>query len=235
MSGVATPPVVYRPFGAAAIAPYIQNPIPDTPPATPGKASFELGFPPLNMTNPSAGGIPPSGADMNGILYTATAWCARLQVGQFAAYNATVAAAISGYAVGAIVYEAGGLYTYTNTIDGNEDDPASDLTGWKRNEPVYVAVALSGAQDNYVLPGPSDYILDVDTSAGNVDFSGFIAQRDGQRLYISNVGSNLLQVLALSGLSTAPRQVRIPSDLAVVENQTLTLQYSSGAGKWLAI
>lgn len=235
MSGVDTPPVVYRPFGAEQDVPYITVPIPDDAPVTPGKASFQFGFPALTMTNPAAGGIPPSGADVNGILYTVSAWCAFLQAGQRSVYNVTVAAAIEGYSVGAVL-AGDALYQYTNAVDGNEDDPEVDLSGWVRNVAVHEEITeVAGQYDNYVLPGPSDYILDFDTSAGNVDFSGFIAQRDGQKLYLNNTGPGLVQVLALNGGSTALRQVRIPSDLAIVENQTLTLMYSNGVGKWLAV
>jgi len=38
-----------------------------------GKASLADGFPPLTRTPLSAGGVPPSGLDMNGILYEMSA------------------------------------------------------------------------------------------------------------------------------------------------------------------
>ena len=36
---------------------------------TPGAASYNDGFPPLTRTPVAAGGVPPFGEDMNGILY----------------------------------------------------------------------------------------------------------------------------------------------------------------------
>ena len=40
---------------------------------TGGAASYTDGFPPLTMTPVAAGGIPPSGKDMNGVIYTISA------------------------------------------------------------------------------------------------------------------------------------------------------------------
>lgn len=229
MSGVDTPPVVTQPFGSDAGGAYITLPIPIAP-STSGLASFEEGFPPATMTPIESGGIAPSGADMNGILYTLSAWCAMLQAGQWPEYDEDVATAISGYAVGAVVRD--GLVTYTNAVDGNEDDPADDLSGWVSSVPVHAAVSLTGTQNNYALPGPSDLFLDV-TTTGATTFNGFDAQRDGQRLIISNLGAFLLTIAALNGGSSAANQVRAPSDLAIIQNQTITLTYSEGAAKWL--
>lgn len=233
MSGVATPPIITQPFGADAIAPYITNPIPVAAPVTPGLASYDTGFPPLNMTDPASGGVPPSGADMNGILYALSAWCAFVQAGQIVTWDTNVATALGGYAVGARVRS--GVFTYTNTLDGNTANPTVDASGWWRDEPLYTTSApAAGTYANVVLPGPSDYAMDVSTAAGGVNFSGFVAQRDGQKLFISNTGANLLQLLALTG-SAAGNQIRNATDLAAVQNQTITIQYSVGAGKWLLV
>ena len=39
-----------------------------------GAASWPDGFPPLTATNPSAGGVPPSVGDENGVLKVLSAW-----------------------------------------------------------------------------------------------------------------------------------------------------------------
>src|SRR2546421_8671926 len=49
-----------------------------------------------------------------------------------------------------------------------------------------------GAHADNVLAGPSDFFLDVSTAAGIVTLNGFVAQRDGQKLVISNTGANAL-------------------------------------------
>jgi hypothetical protein len=247
MSGVPVPvyPIV-RPFGNDAIPPTdaggatLPIPVDSQIGILVGAASFEDGFPAATMTDPEAGGIPPFGQDVNGLLLMITAYCALVQAGQLAAYNEDASDAWTGYAIGArlaSITTPGRVWV--NLVDANENDPDVDATGWyAQGETLFATVALSGAVNNYALPGASDFAIDFDTTGGALDFSGFISQRDGQRLYLSNIGANLLQVLALSGLSTAPRQVRNATDLALVQNQTLTLQYFAGApggGKWLLV
>lgn len=237
MSGVATPPVIVEPFAKNAAGANITNPIPVASQTgiTPGRASYDDGFVPLNMTPKTSGGIPPFGSDMNGILFALSAWCAMLQAGQGAAWDTDAATAFAGYKVGAVLRGVTNpLQLWTNLLDGNTDDPDSDPTNWVSSIPLWVSTApTAGAHNNFVLPTASDLALDIDTTAGAMDFSGFVAQRDGQRVTISNTGANLLTIDALSGSSSAANQVRAPADLGIVQNQSLTIQYSTGAGKWL--
>jgi hypothetical protein len=133
MSGQPTPPIITEPFAKNAAAPYIENPVPLTS-ATPGRASFDLGFPPITMTPVIAGGIPPFGQDVNGILYMVTAHIAALQAGQPYLYNATVAADIAGYAKGTILGMADGTGLWINQTNGNSTDPDAGGAGW---QPMY--------------------------------------------------------------------------------------------------
>lgn len=249
MSGVPAPvyPIV-EPFSSAALAPGVPGgatlpiPVPTQVGILVGAASFQDGFPAATMVDPEVdGGIPPFGQDFNGILYMITAYCAMLQAGQLVPYNAVASAAFGGYALGAKLASVGtpGLI-WTNNLAGNTVDPDVTPTNWIASRPLYITTApAAGTFNNVALPGASDFVWDVDTTAGAVNFSGFIAQRDGQRIYLSAIASaNLLQVLALNGGSTAPRQIRAPFDQALVQNQTLTLQYAAGApggGKWLLV
>lgn len=244
MSGVAAPlyPVV-EPFGADAVPVTdvtLPIPVPDQTGILVGAASFSTGFPAATRTDPEAGGIPPYGQDMNGILYMLSVYAATMQAGQIVPWNAAAAAAFGGYKVGAKLASVAvpGL-VWTNNLDANAADPDVDPSNWIASRALYRTTAPGAGQSNNIaLPGPSDYAWDVDTAAGAVDFSGFIAQRDGQRLFLSNIGANLFQVLALNGGSLAARQVRNATDLALVQNQTLTLQYVAGApggGKWLLV
>ena len=237
MAGVITPafPIV-KLFGQDAAPPYITLPIPipDQTLDDPGSASFDTGFAPLNMTDLAAGGIPPKGRDMNGILKMLTQYAILVQAGQLPAFSTDAAAEWTGYAVGARVASTTTPgRVWENLLDANVNDPDTDATGWRSLDPLTASVPLSGAQNNVVLPGASDFALDIDTTAGACDISGFVAQRNGQIIYVSNVGANLLQILALSGLSTADNQIRAATDLALVQNQTLTLQWFSGLDKWL--
>lgn len=237
MSGVANPqyPIV-EPFGAQAAPETIQLPIPipDQTLIEPGAAAFSTGFGPLNMTDLAAGGIPPRGRDMNGILNMITAYCAMLQAGQRVPFNADAVVFFEGYAIGAqIASTATPGRVWENLLDGNANDPDSDDTGWRSLDPLTASVAMTGAQNNVALPGASDYALDIDTTAGDCDISGFVAQRNGQKLYVSNTGANLLQLLASSGLSDPDNRIRAATDLALVQNQTLTIQWFSGLDKWM--
>lgn len=241
MSGVPAPVYpITEPFGATAVNPAditLPIPVPSQTGILVGAASFDDGFPPATRTDPGAGGAPPFGQDMNGVLYMVSVYCALMQAGQIVPYDAAVAAAIFGYAVGAKIAS---LTTpgrvWTNYLDGNTNDPDAIETGWAAGDPLYATSApAAGTFHNVVLPGASNYALDVNTAAGNVVHTGFIAQRNGQRLVISNTGANLYQVDALTG-SAANNQVRgIPGGLTIVQNQTLTLEYVATLNKWLFV
>ena len=241
MSGVAAPlyPVV-EPFAADAVIVTdvtLPIPVPDQTGVLVGAASFSTGFPPATRTDPEAGGIAPYGQDMNGILYMLSVYCALMQAGQIVPYNAAAAAAFGGYVVGAKIASAAVLgRVWTNYLDANTGDPDIDVTGWAASDPLASGSApAAGTINNFVLPGFSDYALDIDTTAGNVDITGFVARRNGQRIYISNVGANLLQSLANNAGSLAANRVRAPTDLALVQNQTLTLEYFSALTRWLLV
>lgn len=201
-----------------------------------GAASYTDGFPPLNMTAVSSGGIPPSGKDMNGILFAVTTYCQWIQAGGQFQFDADLVAQIVGYPAGAVLQSSVLPYQHwTNLVEENDANPDADNTGWLSDVPLYVALPLTAGQhDDLVLPGPSDYVIDY-TLAGAADITGWVAQRDGQTLYLSNVDSaNLLQLLALTG-SAAGNQIRAATDLGAIQNQTLVVKYSAGAGKWLLV
>lgn len=228
-------------FGSAAIEPTdITLPIPVASQVgvLVGAASFEDGFPPATRADPETeGGVPPFGQDMNGILYMLSQYCRLAQAGQRSVWNVTAAGAFVGYAVGAELASVSvpGRY-FTNVVDGNIADPDIDETGWASNDPQYATLTPGAGQlDNLDLPGASDYALDIDTTAGDVDITGLVAQRNGQKVFVSNTGANLLQFLANNAGSAAENQIRAATDLAVIENQTLTLQWFSGLDRWLLV
>jgi len=159
------------------------------------------------------------------------------QAGQIVPFNGAAAAAWGGYKIGARVVSAAtaGL-VWTNWVDGNSHDPDADDTGWQANYPLYRLISpAAGTLDNYDLPGFSDYAIDVDSSAGAINFSGFIAKRPGQRLYLSNTAANLVQALANAAASAAANRVRANGDLGIIQNMTLCLQWFTGLNRWLAI
>lgn len=215
-------------------------PVPSQIPlGSPGNASLNDGFTPLNMTPLTQGGLPMSGPDLNGILYLLSTTIAALNAGMvFLPYDAVFQTAIGGYPQGAVLQQAANpLATWTSTTAANMTDPDTGGAGWVSSSttPLYASVApAAGTENNLVLPGPSDYVYDVDTTAGNLTITGMVAQRDGQIMYVTNTGANLLTFASLSG-SSAGNQFRIPADLSAVQNQTYTFHYSQGAGKWILV
>lgn len=245
MSGIAVPQyIIVEPFGKDATAlPVTQPgaltlpiPVADQTGILVGAASFATAFPPATMVDPEVdGGVPPFGQDMNGILYMLSAYCAMLQAGEIVNWNTDAATAFTGYKIGAKVAS---ITTpgrvWTNYLDGNVNNPDTVDTGWAASDPLTATlVPAAGTFQNVALPGMSDYALDIDTTAGNVNYGGFVAQRNGQKLYLSNTGANLLQFLALAAGSAAANRFRSATDLAVVQNQTLTMQWFSGVSRWL--
>lgn len=133
---MAAPTQLVDAFAHGAAGPNITNPIPENQ-ATPGSgvASFDLGFPPETMQNPAAGGIPPFGQDMNGVLFMISSVVAFLNQGNNFQYSSAFATAIGGYAQGSIVQsartDAPGSGYWLNTVAANTSDPdASTSSGW---------------------------------------------------------------------------------------------------------
>ena len=118
------------PWAKNAGGAYIQNPIPSTT-ATPGRASFDQGYPAVTFTPVSAGGIPPFGADTNGILFALSAWAQWQQAGGAVPWDSSFASGISGYPLGAIVANAtvNGFF-WLNGTDGNTTNPDAGGAGW---------------------------------------------------------------------------------------------------------
>jgi len=242
--GQATPPTLLEPFAKNAVACSPAAPVaggktypfpqPSQVDVVNGAASLDDGFTPLNMTNPAAGGVPPFGVDMNGILFYLSSHIAAMAAGQLYQYNATLSAFMGGYAIGAVLQQSANPNAFwINQVAANETDPDTGGAGWLSTVPLYSAAALAGPND-VVLPGVSDYVISVNTAGGAVPFSGFVAQRDGQRITLIANGANLLKLLALQG-SAAANQIQASSETDVLGNDSITLAYSKGFGKWLVV
>ncbi len=136
-------PVIQTGFAAAGS----KNTIPVASSPTPGLASFNDGFPPLTRTPISSGGIPPSGLDMNGILFDATDPLAQMSKGGWFTYNSAYATAIGGYAVGARLLRSDGLGFWLNLTAGNATDPeGGSPSGWVGVNPYgNITIAASNA------------------------------------------------------------------------------------------
>jgi len=102
---------------------------------TAGAASLTDGFPPLTRTPIAAGGVPPSGLDMNGILYELSAILRWANAGGGYAYDAAFAtdSNVGGYPKGARIMRSDGLGYWFNTVENNTNDPeaaGAAAAGW---------------------------------------------------------------------------------------------------------
>lgn len=101
----------------------------------PGAASLTDGFPPLTRTPVAAGGVPPSGLDMNGIMYAVSAIARWAAAGGGYPYDATFAGDtnVGGYPKGARVLRSDGRGYWYSTTDNNTTDPeaaGAAAAGW---------------------------------------------------------------------------------------------------------
>lgn len=135
------------PFGNSAGGGYIRA-VPEASQIgiTAGAASLTDGFPPLNFLPVGAGGVPPFGQDMNGILNQATAWdryasCA----GGLPIYDAAFSTAIGGYPRGAVISGTSAGVLWLNIADDNTSNPDTGGANW-----INILVALNQATTFWV-------------------------------------------------------------------------------------
>lgn len=249
-SGQALPPRLLEPFAknatncspAAPVAGGKTYPFPQASQisVTGGAASLDDGFVPLNMTSPAAGGIPPFGVDMNGILFYLSSWVAYLAAGQLPFYDATLQTFMSGYAIGTVLAQAASPYeTWTSIVDGNMTDPDTGGAGWVSSVPLNETLApAAGTTNDIALANGSDQILDVNTGAGNSTLTGFIPKRDGQRLTVTKTSSdaNTCTLASLTG-SAAGHQIRCPAGGILLARQYdyVTIQFNATVNAWVQV
>ncbi|MUG04157.1 hypothetical protein GM556_01170 [Bombella sp. ESL0378] len=96
-----------------------------------GRASMALGFPKATMTPIAAGGVPPYGEDMNGILNMLSRAARTAELGILHPFSADYATAINGYPVGATIAHPtiAGRFLIC-TADNNTNDPSQSMNGW---------------------------------------------------------------------------------------------------------
>ena len=131
MQSTNIPAKIPLPFANSASSTY-KNTIPTASQIgiTNGKASLTDGFPPLTFQAISSGGIPPFGADFNGILNEITAIQQWQNAGGFFPYDSAFSTAVGGYPKGAILQAAafGGLWI--STAENNTTNPDTGGAGW---------------------------------------------------------------------------------------------------------
>ncbi|WP_240318208.1 tail fiber protein [Neisseria elongata] len=107
-------------------------------------ATYADGFPSITMTPIATGGKPPSGKDMNGILYELSAHIVWQNQGGRYKYDATLANAIGGYSKGCVVLNDAGDTEYISTVDRNKNNPNTNKSGWR----VYSSALVNNLTTN---------------------------------------------------------------------------------------
>jgi hypothetical protein len=165
---------------------------------TDGAASYTDGFPPLNFTPVAAGGVPPYGADMNGILNQVTQWEQWAQVGGPIRYDAIFQSAVGGYPAEARVGSNTTTYLiWQSTADNNVTNPDTGTTvNWQT--PVFPDVS------NATKMNPGLTITGASTLGANLAFvgNGTVAPRKWLRVWNGNLSvmnnANLNEIFTLN-------------------------------------
>ena len=140
MQSTNIPTKIPLPFGYAATGAQI-NTIPTASQIgiVNGRASLHDGFPPNTFLPLITGGIPPFGADFNGILNGITAITQWQQAGGFFVYDSTFSTTIGGYPKGAVLQSANGAGLWLSTVENNTTNPDTGGAGW-------ASLAFEGSQ-----------------------------------------------------------------------------------------
>lgn len=214
---VATPPLIPQPFAESGD----RTAIPNTTAAV-GRASFAEGFPAETMQPKIAGGVPPDGRDMNGILYALSAHASYVQAGQPYKFDAAVVAAIAGYAVGTLLGSSDGSTVWLNLTNGNTTDPDASGAGWVPFG-SYGSSAITG------LVGGSYTLTNVEARHGTIVLSGALvanqiiilpADLRSWRIVNSTTGSFTVTVKTASGTGVTVPQGGYPSSVGVFGDGT---------------
>jgi len=234
---ITRPTNLLRPFAESAGAGYKRT-VPDASQIsiTPGAASYTDGFPPLNFLDPSAGGVPPSGQDMNGVLNALSSHTAFQGEGGQYRFDAALSTAIGGYPVGVVLQSDDGLSSYVNVSAGNttnfNSSPSSIGTSWLPYAGTKKRMIVQQQQANGV--GAGDSIAGgVTVTLNTVVLNTITGASLASNQITLPVGTYLIEVRQpLRGLQDAKAWLRKISDGSAlgVGTGSDTVDASSGAG-----
>lgn len=169
------------PFANGAGGAYIRSiPIASQIGIVDGAASFTTGFPPLNFAPIGSGGIPPNGADFNGILFDISGWSRWQQAGGPVFFDGAFSTAIGGYPLRSVLASSVtvGLF-WVSLTDNNNTNPDSDPTDWLPLVPLPASLAELQAGANavkYVTPATlADLRADAAAIRLGADASAYIS------------------------------------------------------------
>lgn len=160
------PSKIQLPFAIAGTKNTI--PVPSQIAITPGAASYTDGFPPITFLDIVAGGIPPDGADVNGVLYAITNVQRWQSAGGIFRYDSAFSTAIGGYPKGAILQSSTEDISWLCLADNNTTDPDGvSAANWAALS-AYGIGAVTGLTNANVTLTPAQYAFPVLTLAGTL-------------------------------------------------------------------
>ena len=112
---------------------------------TPGAASLTDGFPPLTFVALGAGGVPPAGADVNGLFRQITQGVQWNQAGGLYVYDSAFSATIGGYPKGCILAATTHAGLWFNLVDNNTTNPDAGGANWRMFAPPIWTSPASGS------------------------------------------------------------------------------------------
>lgn len=172
------PKLLTTPFAASA-APEYRTDIQNATGEAPNSATYQEGFPPITFQPLSSSGIPPKGADFNGVLYDITDNIVFLTQGGVYPYNAAYATSIGGYPLNARVSLNNGNIVQSR-IANNTNDPNVNMSGWVLDNWCFESfgVEADGTDQSSKIQAAIDFFL-----ANNIRRFGF---RDSKKYCIGS-------------------------------------------------
>ncbi len=169
-----------------------------------GAASWETGFPPDNFIPLNAGGVPPFGQDVNGVMNVLSAWNRWFCAGGAVFFDASFSADVGGYPDAAIIDSDMFGEFWLNAIDGNTANPNSDPTGWVRGS---WAGTFTTGDVKFTLKTTADFgwVFCNDGTIGSVTSGASVAAANTQKLFnllFANVTDTYAPLLTSSGVAT---------------------------------
>ena len=140
------PTKIQIPFANSAGGAYIRTvPVASQIGIQNGAASYTDGFPPLNFVPVGAGGVPPFGQDMNGILNSVSSHARWWAAGGPVFYDSAYQTAIGGYPAGACVQSVTTMARiWCSTVDNNTSNPDTGGANWQYPNNAVNATNLTG-------------------------------------------------------------------------------------------
>lgn len=189
------PKLLKTPFAADAAEGY-RTDIQESTGVAPNSATYQIGFPPNTMQSIAAGGMPPKGSDLNGVLYDVTDNLVFLTQGGGYGFDATYATAIGGYPLNARLRLNDGTEAIS-TIANNTNDPNVNLNGWVKTNSASQILDESGLSqqevNNLITYTIENFasIKDIKVNAGNViQTKGYYSAGDGGHGYYAIINNS---------------------------------------------